>query len=185
MLLRRIATTLGVAGLLIFPATAVQATPIGQAEPAAQSGITASAEPTAQDAAYLRAVYQNNLGEIDSGRIAWQKTADKQVKDMAATFMRDSIHLNADLYQTARTLRVTLPSALTAEQEALSKRYQAAATSGFDDLYISTRMEARQEALDLTQTKLKQGGDPKVKAFAEDAAPVLAGHEKLLQAAAN
>ena len=166
MLFRRIATTLGMAGLIAVPAPAAQA-----------------AVPADQDAEYLRAVHQINLAEIESGRIAWLKTTDQKVKDLAATFMRDSIHLDADLYLTARDLRITLPAAPTAEQTALTQKYESAGQAGFDQLYLSTRLEARQEAIELTTARLGQGGDAKVKEFAQDAASVLAGHEKLLHSA--
>ncbi|MFC7527655.1 DUF4142 domain-containing protein [Actinoplanes sp. GCM10030250] len=168
MFFRSIFATLGMASSLAgLPATAAQA------------------DPSAQDAAFIRAAHQVNLAEIASGQIAWRKTTDPEVKNLAATFMRDHIHLDADLYKTARTLRIVLPSAPTAEQQALTKRYEAAGADTFDEYYISNELSARREALALTSTQTQKGADPAVKDLAEKAAPMIARHQQMLQKAAN
>ncbi|GAA2895198.1 hypothetical protein Acy02nite_39570 [Actinoplanes cyaneus] len=167
MLLRRISTTVGVAGLLALPATAAQA------------------EPSAQDAAFLKAAHQANLAEISAGRIAWTTSNDPTVKTLAATLMRDHIHLDADLYQTARQLRVFLPDAPTEEQQALTRRYEAAGADTFDEYFISTQLAAHRDSLKLVSEQISDGSEQSVKELAADAEPVIAHHRDLLRDAAE
>ena len=166
MLFRRIATALGLTGLMLTPAPA------------------AHAAPSKQDVAYLQAAHQSNLAEIKGGRIAWQKTSDPKIKDLAATFMRDHIHLDAALSDTARQLRVTLPVEPNPHQQALAARYEAAPAETFDRLYISTQMSQHRKALRLTRKELAAGAEAAVKDLAGKAEPVIAGHHTKLRAAA-
>ncbi|GIF13040.1 DUF4142 domain-containing protein [Actinoplanes teichomyceticus] len=168
MLFRRIPAALGIAGLLCLPATAAQA-----------------AEPSEQDAAFLRAAHQANLAEITAGRIAWQKTTDPTVKKLAATFMRDHIHMDAELYLTARRLRVVLPNAPTPEQQALARRYEVAGADTFDEYYIATQLAAHRATIQAAQTQVEEGDDPAVRALARRATQTIAHHQVQLRAAAE
>ena len=168
MLLRRIATTIGTACLVVLPATAAQAD-----------------APSAQDVAYLQAAYQANMAEVQGSRVAWQKSTDPKVKNLAATFMRDHIRLNAVLYDTARALRVPLPAEPTPEQQALANRYQVAEPGVFDEYFISTQLGMHRAAMRLGATQIAKGSEPTVKKLAEEAAPVIAAHHVLLRQAAT
>ena len=167
MFFRRIATTLGLAGLMLTPAAAASAD-----------------TPSEQDVAYLRAAHQSNQAEIKGGLLAWHKTVDPKVKDLAATFMRDHIHLEAALADTARRLRVQLPNELNPHQEALAARYAATPPEAFDKLYISTQMSMHRKAMRLTAKQIAAGTEPTVRDLAARAEPVIAAHHAKLRAAA-
>lgn len=171
MSLRRIASVLAATGMLALPATAAHAVPSGQAI-------------SEDDIAFLRAAHQINLAEISGSRIAWQKTMDETVKNLAATFMRDHIRLDADLTRTARQFRVSLPSQPTEEQRAVAASYQAAEAQALDELFITTQLEAHRQAMRLTEQQAENGDDPQVSQLAEKAAPVIAAHHDLLVTAA-
>ncbi|AEV87583.1 hypothetical protein ACWT_6571 [Actinoplanes sp. SE50] len=166
MLFRRIPAMLGLAGLLVLPATAAQA---------------AASE---SDAAFLKAAHQVNLAEIAAGRIAWTKTTDPTVKELAATFLRDHIRMDADLYLTARELRVFLPADPTEEQQALAHRYEVAGTDTFDEYYITTQLAGHRAALRLASDEAANGSDESVKALAAKAVPVIRHHAEQLRDAA-
>lgn len=166
MFMRRIATALCVSAVAVLPASAARAD-----------------EPSAQDAAFLRAAYQNNLAEIQSGQVAWRKTTNPEVKNLAASIMRDHIHMNADLYDVARKLRVFLPQEPSAEQKALTDRYQAAGAGTFDDLFISTQMTVHRNAHALASEQIAEGSDQAVKELAQNATPIITRHQQLLQTA--
>jgi putative membrane protein len=167
VLYRRILVTLGMVGSLILP-----------------GGPAHAAEPSPQDVTFVRAAHQANLAEIAAGQVAWKKTTDPQVKNLAATFMRNHIHMDADLYKTARSLRIFLPDKPTEEQQALTKRYEAAPAATFDEYYISTQLAAHRETRQLIETQVKKGSQPEVKRLAEQVAPIIAGHQELLRKAA-
>jgi putative membrane protein len=145
----------------------------------------ASAAPSDQDTAYLKAAHQANLAEIAGGKLAQQKAGSQQVKDLGARFVADHTKLDAALTQTASTLGVSLPSAPNAEQRALAARYKAASGDQFDSLFVSTQMTAHMKAMALGQTELAKGSDAAAKKAARDAAPVIKSHHNALDAAAR
>ncbi|MEU4421090.1 DUF4142 domain-containing protein [Actinoplanes sp. NPDC024001] len=165
MILRSTVSSVVAAGLLALPATAAQAA------------------PSAQDAEFLRSAHQINLAEIAGGRIAWQKSSDEGVKELAATLMRNHIRLDAQVTQAARTLRVALPAVPTAAQQALTARYQAAPAGTFDDLFVATQQQAHRDALRLVEEQVAKGSDPVATKVAQAAAPIIAGHHRQLAAA--
>ena len=189
---RRIVTALGVAGLLVSPAPAWASEPAPgdvapapasgvSVAPASTSGVAVAAALSEQDVTFIQAAHQTNLAEITAGRIAWLKTTDPQVKDLAATFMRDHIHLDAALYLTARNLGIRLPSEPNAEQKALTARYEAAGEDTFDDYYITTQLAGHREAVAMLQKQIAEGEDPAIKDLAAKATPVVEGHVQLLR----
>jgi putative membrane protein len=167
MLLRRIAVAVGVAALTLTPATA------------------ASAAPSEQDTAYLRAAHQSNLAEIAGGRIAQQKGASQTVKDLGERFVTDHTRLDAALQDTAEALGVELPDAPNAEQQALAARYEAASGADFDALFVATQMDAHMKAMRLGETEIAEGSDAQAKTVARNAAPVVQSHHELLEDAAS
>ena len=134
MFLTRMAAVLGATVLVLLPATA------------------ASAAPSEQDTSFLRAAHQSNLAEI-AGKIAQQKGQSQQVKDLCARFVEDHTRLGG----VAGDRRGTGGRAAVrpnAEQRALGERYESAAGSDFDALFVSTQMDAHMKAMRLGQTEI-------------------------------
>jgi putative membrane protein len=181
MRLRPVIATLGMAGLMLAPA----ATPASAsaAAPVAAVARPAAAAPSEQDAAFLIALRQVNYAEIAAGQIAWRKTTNPAVKDVAAGFLRDHIHLDAALYQTARLLRVYLPETPNAAQQALATRYQRATPAKFDALYLRKQLAGLPAVLDLIERQITLGTDPDVTVLAIQAKAVVESHRALLEAA--
>ena len=167
MSMRRLTVIAAAAGVLLIPGTA------------------ASAAPSDQDTAYLRAAHQSNLTEIAGGRLAQQKGASQEVKDLGARFVADHTKLDATLTDTAESLGVDLPSEPNQEQQALAARYQAASGDDFDALFVSTQMDAHMKAMALGRTEIADGSDAQAKKVAQNAAPVVEAHHDLLDAAAS
>ncbi|MEU8239689.1 DUF4142 domain-containing protein [Actinoplanes missouriensis] len=178
MLFRRIATSLGLAGALLAAAAAPAASAPTPAAP------TPAPAVTERDAAFLMAAHQVNLAEIAAGRLAWFKTTDKRVKELAGMFMGDHIRLDAALYGVARQLRVYLPDKPTAEQQALAARYQAAGADTFDEYFVSTQLAAHREALAMVEKAAVESDARSVRNLAEDAVPVIEKHRDHLRAVA-
>ena len=167
MSLRRMTAALSAAALLVLaPATA------------------ASAAPSDQDTAFLKAAHQSNLAEIAGGKIAQQKGESQQVKDLGARFVEDHTRLDSTLRDTAEALGVDLPDAPNAEQRALAARYEATSGSDFDALFVATQMDAHMKAMRLGRTEIAEGSDAQAKKVAQDSAPVIAAHHELLDDAA-
>ncbi|MEU4622157.1 DUF4142 domain-containing protein [Actinoplanes sp. NPDC023801] len=143
-----------------------------------------AAASTTQDVAFAQAAHQNNLAEVAAGKVAFRKSKDPVVKELAATFMRDHIRMDAELARTARKLEIHLPATPSDEQQALVRRYEAAGADTFDEYYISTQLVAHREAHELAATQAEKGADPALRNLAEKATGVIDGHRDLLRAAA-
>jgi putative membrane protein len=167
MSIKRAVVALGFAGLLLIPSTA------------------ASAAPSDQDTAYLKAAHQSNLAEIAGGKIAQQKGDSQQVKDLGARFVADHTKLDAALRKTAAALDVDLPSAPNAQQQAVAARYRASSGSDFDALFVSTQMDAHMAAMNLGEKEIANGDDAQAKKVAQSAAPVIRSHHTALSDAAR
>lgn len=168
-----------VVGAALLPVSATQ--PALATQPAPFT--SAAAAPSAQDVAYLRAAHQTNLAEITTGRLATQKGVTAKVRALGARFVTDHTRLDAAVTATAAALGVSLPDAPTPEQQALAARYTAAPPAEFDQLYLTTQLEAHAKSLAATNTEITAGSDPRAKATAASAAPVIAAHHHAITAA--
>ncbi|MEU4163755.1 DUF4142 domain-containing protein [Actinoplanes sp. NPDC026670] len=159
---------------------------IGLALPMMLVGIPAqAAEPSAHDIAFMKQAHQVNLAEIAAGQVAWKKTTDPVVKNVAATLMRNHIHMDAALSQAARTLHIDLPLEPNSEQQELTARYEATAAGAFDAYFISTQVTAHQETQKLFSGQVAKGSDPAVSELAEKATPIIADQLEMLREAAE
>ncbi|HLL64717.1 MAG TPA: DUF4142 domain-containing protein [Micromonosporaceae bacterium] len=145
----------------------------------------AQAAPSAQDTRFLQAAHQSNLSEIATGQLAQQKGTTQAVRDLGARFVADHTQLDQSLQPVATALGVSLPGAPNADQQAVARRLQAASGAAFDQLYISTQIAAHRAAMRLGQTEQANGSDPQAKQVAVAAAPIIAAHHDLLNAAAR
>lgn len=164
---KRVAAALGVAGLLLL-------------QPAA-----AQAAPSDQDTAFLKSAHQSNLAEIAGGKLAQQKGASQEVKDLGERFVTDHTKLDAAVRETAEALGVDLPSTPNSKQQAVARRYAATSGDDFDALFVSTQMEAHMAAMAAGRTEIARGSDAQAKKVAQDAAPVIASHHDALSGAAR
>jgi putative membrane protein len=167
MVIRRVALTVALVGVLLAP------------------GAAASGAQSDQDTAFLRAAHQSNLAEIAGGRIAQRQGNSQQVKDLGARFVADHTRLDAALRATAADLDVSLPSAPNAQQRALAQRYEATSGEDFDALFIATQMDSHMKAMALGRTELAEGDNEQAKTIARNAAPVIESHHEDLEAAAR
>ncbi|GIE78779.1 hypothetical protein Aph02nite_47290 [Actinoplanes philippinensis] len=171
-----------VAAGAVSPARVVAGGSPGLAVDTLRTGI---AEPSTQDTAFLQAANEINLAGIAQGRIAWTRTTNAEVKEIAGRFMVDHIRLNAEITEAARKLKLKLNATPNAEQIAVAERYQAASAGSFDLLYLSTQLELQQEAKRIADAQVARGSDASIKQVAAEAAPILAGHQKMLRDATS
>jgi putative membrane protein len=147
------------------------------------SPASAEAKVSEQDRQFLRQAHQGNLGEIAAGKVAQAKGAAEDVHSIGATLVTDHTRLDTAVKQTARSLRVSLPSKPTSQDQAMLKRVAAMSGSAFDRAWVAAMIEGHRMALELGKQELRAGTSPEVKALAESSAPVIQRHLSLLLAA--
>lgn len=167
--MRRLGVVLGLVVLVLSPGLAAQAAPA----------------VSEQDTRFLQAAHESNLAEIAVGQLAESKAVSQQVTDLGAMFVTDHTSLDKGLQATASTLGVSLPDTPNPAQQAVQGQLEAASGPRFDELFISTQLDAHARAMALGETEVAQGSDPSAKRVALDAAPTIAAHHHALQQAAR
>jgi len=128
------------------------------------------------DRQFLMKAAQGNLAEVKSAKLALQKTSDAGVKQVAQKILNDHTNAQQQLMRLARSLSVTLPSAPSDAQQATYTKWSKLSGSAFDNSYLSGQMHDHAVTISLFQNEVKSGGNPAVKAWAQQTLPVLSGH---------
>jgi predicted outer membrane protein len=136
----------------------------------------AKAAPSTQDTQFLQAIHRVNLVEVSAGKLAQQKGANQQVKDLGEMFVTDHTELDGTVKETASSVGVTLPDKPTSDQQAVLNHLKSLKGNAFDTQWVSAQLVAHQRAVEATETEVAQGSDPAVVQVAQDALPVLQKH---------
>jgi predicted outer membrane protein len=143
--------------------------------------VGATAQPSAQDKAWLVAAHQVNLAEIAAGKLAEQKGTSPTVKALGKRFVEDHTKLDRSLRSVAQQANVTLPHAPSAAQLAAVQQLNATAKGAdFDKLWIQQQLAGHASAIQATQQEVEKGSDAQVKQAAVKALPVIKAHHDAL-----
>ncbi|MDG4832251.1 DUF4142 domain-containing protein [Solwaraspora sp. WMMD1047] len=136
----------------------------------------ATAAPSAQDTQFLQGIHRANLVEISAGKMAQQKGANQQVKELGEMLVTDHTKLDETVKSTASSVGVTLPDKPTNDQQAVLNHLKGLNGSAFDNQWVSVELVAHMRAIELAETEVAQGSDPAVVQVAQNALPVLQEH---------
>jgi putative membrane protein len=155
--------TLGLAGCM---------TPMASAPPPPPAVTTAQFVPTAAS---------SNAFEIQSSRLALQRSRDPGVRRYAQEMIRDHNLAGRRMVSAVRASGMSPPPpGLSAKHEAMLADVRAAAD--FDAAYVSAQLSAHQEAVALFTNYASNGDDVQVVAFAKETLPTLQMHLDHVQA---
>jgi putative membrane protein len=136
-----------------------------------------AAAPTASAAAFVPTVVAANLFEVETSRLALDRTISKSIKDFANRMVADHTLAAAKLKQAVAGARLPMPAEkLDARRQAIFDKLNAAHGEAFEKGYIAAQYDAHVEAVGLFKTYAKEGDTPQLKAFAADLVPMLEGH---------
>jgi putative membrane protein len=156
------ALALGVAGCM---------TPMASAP--APVAVTSAAE-------FVPTATSSNLFEIESSRLALQRSRDPEVRRFAQQMIRD--HNAASRRMTSVVRRAGLPTpppAMNAKHQQMLATVQAA--PNFDAAYVNAQLMAHQEAVALFTSYSQNGDVPQLAQFAGATLPVLEMHLEHVQ----
>jgi len=135
------------------------------------------AEAKMQAAAYVMAAGKSDMYEIESSRIALQKTQNAGIRRYADMMIKHHQKTTADTMAAARKAGMNpAPPAPDAGITASLGELQAASGADFDRLYLGQQVPAHQAALDLHQSYGAGGDQPALKATAKKAVPIVKQH---------
>jgi putative membrane protein len=152
---------------------------------AAPNGAANSVGPTAPPpligrAEFARMAAYGDLYEIDSGKLAEQRSRTPAVKAFAASMVRDHSAADAKLGKTLGTdgvgIGVTPAAGLDPEHQAMLDHLKAAPAADFDRMYLDQQVTAHEQAADLFNGYAQKGDAPALKAFAMQGLPMIDNH---------
>lgn len=119
--------------------------------------------------------------EIESSRVALEKSQNAEVKEFAQTMIDDHIRADQELKSTipqSSASMVALPEGLDNKHQKMLDKLQNASANDFDDEYIKAQKAAHKEAVSLFSSYAKKGDDAALKDFAGKTLPVLEAHQE-------
>jgi putative membrane protein len=142
---------------------------------------TVFAQPTADaDKAFVEKIYQDNLYELEAGKLALQMADGEDIKDLAWKEVRDHELINRDLASFTAAKNISLPSKLTPELQQKLDRIKGASGRDFDNAYL-TAMVTTHKADEQLLSQAASVGASEYKSFATGTAAIFKRHIATLQ----
>jgi putative membrane protein len=121
-----------------------------------------------------------NEFEIESSKIALDKSQNADVKRFAQKIIKDHTKTASDMDEAVRAskLEVTPPTTLDEKHQKMLDKLQNVPASKFNRDYISMQQAAHKEAISLFKDYSKNGNNASLKDFASQTLPDLEDHLK-------
>jgi len=130
---------------------------------------------------FIKEAYQQNLTEIELGRIGQQKGQSKEVKEFAQHLIEGHQGLNDKLKQLAEKKSVQLSDKLDANRQKMVDEAASLSGAEFDKRFLSGQVKAHKTAISLYQQCATKNSDAEVKDFAQSNLPALQQHLQMAQ----
>jgi putative membrane protein len=173
MMLRLLATTAVVAGLLAAPPIFAQT-----GQPGHAAATSAKAALDQEDKTFVKEAAIGGMAEVELSKIA-QKSENADVKRFADRMIADHTKANEQLTSIATGLGVDLPKTLDSEHERMREKLQTLHGKAFDDQYMQGMVEDHNKAVKLFQQEERSGHNTELKQFAQKTLPTLEEHQKM------
>ena len=122
--------------------------------------------PSSLDKEFVNNAAQAGDKEVAAARRALDDSARSDVKNVAATLQRDHTRADRELASIAHAQGLNLTAPSPSGEAPRAGNYTDAG-------YISSRLEAHENAIALFQNECRHGADPALKAFAAKTLPTL------------
>jgi putative membrane protein len=161
--------------LMIVPGALAQtANPPQNTQSPAQG---AQQSPTSADA-FVQAAAVSDMFEIQSSRLALQKTSNAHIKAFARRMIKDHTASTQKLKSTLKSAKVeaTPPSDLDAQHQQMLQQLQGLSGSEFDRTYAQMQLQGHQDTVKLLTDYSQSGDNAALKKFAASILPTVKDH---------
>jgi len=135
-----------------------------------------------KDAQFVVDVVTSNYGEVKLTQLAQQKSANKELKDVAKMLEADHTALLSDLKTMASKKGITVPTEESGEAKDKLKDLTNEKASDFDKEWCETLMDNHKNSISKYENAATDATDPDVKAFVNTVLPKLRmHHDKLME----
>ena len=141
-----------------------------------------SASTATSTATFASMATSSNLLEIETSRLALNRSRDPHVKRLAQRMISDHTAASRRMMAIIRSSGMQPPPAqLSSRHQAMVDELTAASTGEFDAAYLAVQAQAHDEAITLFRAYSQMGDDPRLVAFARETTPKLERHAKHVQ----
>lgn len=150
-----------------------------QSAPAGNDNGTADQMAATQvsDIGFAKNAAMGDMFEIAASRIALERSKSQAVKDFAQQMIDAHSKTTTDLKGVLPPATVSmLPGDLDTDHQAMIQTLRDAKDEDFDHTYLSQQSDAHQQARALFHEYADQGGDARLKQFAQDTLPAIEQH---------
>lgn len=137
---------------------------------------TNTAKTSTSDAQFAKEAAQANLGEIKLGQLAQQKGTNSSVKDFGKQMETDHQHAQDQLKDAAEKENITLPTTLSAKDQATYDRLSKLSGSQFDKAYAQDMVKDHTTDVAKFKHEANSGKNASIKSFASQTLPTLQQH---------
>ena len=139
-----------------------------------------SAKLSKADENLMLQVAMGGMMQLESSRIAVQKSTNTEVRDMAQAEVEEQTGLSAKLQEIAMAKGITLPATPDAKTQAMLTKMQAMSGAELDRHYVEKHAVKGHELLDKMMSKVEsKGQDASLMAVAKAAHPLVITHLKV------
>ncbi|MBW4570507.1 MAG: DUF4142 domain-containing protein [Tolypothrix carrinoi HA7290-LM1] len=140
-----------------------------------------SPSTTNLDTDFITKAAQSDMTEIQTSKLALQKSRNKSVRDFAQMMIQHHTESSEELKPIAQSKRVPLPTNMGPENTALLESLKKVNGQKFDQAYMQGQVQAHTKTQAEYQKYLDQGQDPQLRAFATKILPLVAEHREMAQ----
>lgn len=153
-------------------------TPAGQTSQGAQR-----AAVTTVDQEFFKLAYQGNNAEIDTSRLALEKSQDQAIRQYAQRMIDEHTRANEVLTQQASEQGFELPSErVDPLDQAIAAQLTQLSGAEFDQAYVGVQANAHLKAIALYRTEVAQGESQDLTAYASQLLPSIEEHYEMANA---
>lgn len=139
----------------------------------------------AKDKAFVMEAAQGGLAEIKLGQLAVQKGSSDQVHMIGQKMVDDHTQLNNDMKPIADSMGVTVPTDVSAKDQAEYDKLNGMSGKDFDKEYLSYMVTDHHKDLRDFRKEAATAKDPSLKAAVTKGEKVIAEHTKMVEKAAK
>ena len=131
---------------------------------------------TSDDAKFATNAADGGMAEVALAKLALQKTTNPQITDFANMMVKDHSAANDALMAIAKNKSITLPTAVSADDQKEMDDLSKKSGKDFDKAYVDAMIDGHKKALSLFEDAAKNCKDADLKTFAANTAPTVQMH---------
>lgn len=129
-----------------------------------------------QDQRYFRDMAQDNMFEVQTGKLAQQRARSDEAKKFGERMVEDHGKMLEEQRTMAKSKKVSMPKEPNRQQQAALKKLQGVKGEQFDAAYMSEMVNDHEKAVKLLKEAAQNARDAELKAMVEKATPVIEEH---------